>query len=121
MRRRAMPLMAELLNDAHGGEPRAIAAFKAAGEALGFGIARLIAILNPHRIVIAGPGLSASNIIKPALLDGIRDGVIEELSRNVSIEFVPFEMDMIVSGTIDALLREVDGEFTVYASAGVSI
>ncbi len=113
--------MAELLAAAEGGEPKVVAAFQTAGEALGFGIARLIAILNPHRIVIAGPGLSASHIIKPAILAGVADGVIEELRRNVAIEFVPFETDMILRGTIDALLRDVDGEVTAHSSAGASV
>ena len=111
-------LMAELLASAAAGEPRAVAAFKIAGQALGFGIARLIAILNPHRVVIAGPGLSASTIIEPALLAGLQDGVIEELRKNVSIEFVHFETDMILRGTIAALLRDVDGEVTAFPAAG---
>jgi predicted NBD/HSP70 family sugar kinase len=113
--------MDELLTAAQQGEPRAVAAFKAAGEALGFGIARLIAILNPHRVVIAGPGLSASKIIQPALLAGVADGVIEELRKNVAVEFVHFETDMILRGTIDALLREVDGAFTVNPPSGVAV
>ena len=106
--------MAELLAATSAGEPRAVAAFTAAGEALGFGIARLIAILNPHRVVIAGPGLSASDVIQPALLAGVSDGVIEELHKNVVIEFVPFDTDMILRGTIAALLRDVDGEATAF-------
>jgi predicted NBD/HSP70 family sugar kinase len=104
--------MKELLLQAEAGDVMAVQAFEKAGEALGIGIARLIAILNPDRIIIAGPGLNASQIIEPSLHRGVVAGVIEELRRNVVIEFVPFETDMILRGTIAALLRAVDGDFS---------
>ena len=102
--------MKALLDRAVKGDVKAVAAFEKAGEALGIGIARLIAILNPDRIVIAGPGLNASQIIEPSLQRGVVAGVIEELRKNVAIEFVPFETDMILRGTIAALLKAVDGD-----------
>jgi predicted NBD/HSP70 family sugar kinase len=110
-------VMKALLDRAKSGDVSAVRAFEKAGEALGIGIARLIAILNPDRIVIAGPGLYASQIIEPSLHRGVVAGVIEELRRNVVIEFVPFETDMILRGTIAALLRAVDGEFAATALA----
>jgi predicted NBD/HSP70 family sugar kinase len=110
--------MNDLLQKAEAGDVKAVAAFEKAGEALGIGIARLIAILNPNRIVIAGPGLNASQIIEPSLHRGVVAGVIEELRRNVVIEFVPFETDMILRGTIAALLKAVDGDITSQGLAG---
>ncbi len=110
--------MADLLRRAETGDVKAVGAFEKAGEALGIGIARLIAILNPDRIVIAGPGLNASKIIEPSLRQGVVAGVIEELRRNVEIEFVPFETDMILRGTIAAMLKAVDGDITAQGLAG---
>jgi predicted NBD/HSP70 family sugar kinase len=109
--------MKALLKRAEAGDVKAVAAFEKAGEALGIGIARLIAILNPDRIVIAGPGLNASQIIEPSLHRGLIAGVIEELRRNVVIEFVPFETDMILRGTIAAMLKAVDGDITAQGLA----
>jgi predicted NBD/HSP70 family sugar kinase len=103
-------LMQGLLDRAMQGDVKAVQAFEKAGEALGIGIARLIAILNPDRIVVAGPGLHAAHIIEPSLHGGVVAGVIEELRRNVSIEFISFETDMILRGTIAALLKAVDGD-----------
>ena len=37
-------------------------------------------------------------------------GVVDELSRNVEIEVVPIDTDMIIKGTIDRALRHVDRE-----------
>jgi hypothetical protein len=68
--------------------------------------------------VIAGPGLNASKIIEPSLRRGVEVGVIEELRRNVEIEFVPFETDMILRGTIAAMLKAVDGDITAQGLAG---
>jgi predicted NBD/HSP70 family sugar kinase len=110
--------MKALLKRAEQGDVKAVAAFEKAGEALGIGIARLIAILNPDRIIIAGPGLNASQIIEPSLHRGVVAGVIEELRRNVVIEFVPFETDMILRGTIAAMLKAVDGDITAQGLAG---
>lgn len=100
--------MESLLERARTGDALPLQAFATAGEALGFGIARLLAILNPDRIVVAGPGLSARAFIEPALRQAISDGVLEEMRGDVAIEFVSFETDMILRGTIDALLRQVD-------------
>jgi predicted NBD/HSP70 family sugar kinase len=111
-------LMQALLKRAVDGDVKAVQAFEKAGEALGIGIARLIAILNPDRIVIAGPGLNAAHIIEPSLHRGVVAGVIEELRKNVSIEFVSFETDMILRGTIAALLKAVDGDMAAQVMGG---
>jgi predicted NBD/HSP70 family sugar kinase len=110
-------LMQALLDRAMQGDVKAVQAFEKAGEALGFGIARLIAILNPDRIVIAGPGLNAAHIIEPSLHRGVVAGVIEELRKNVTIEFVPFETDMILRGTLAALLKAVDSDMAAQGRA----
>jgi predicted NBD/HSP70 family sugar kinase len=96
------------------GEERAAAAYAKAGEALGFGLARIIAILTPSRIVLAGPGTRAMELIEPHLRRAIEAGVVDELRRNVEIETVPIDTDMIIKGTIDRALRHVDREIFAY-------
>lgn len=95
---------------AHRGEASAIGAYAKAGEALGFGLARIIAILTPSRIVLAGPGTRAMTLIAPHLNRALEAGVVDELRRNVAIEVVPIDTDMIIKGTIDRALRHVDRE-----------
>lgn len=97
--------MIELMNKAKAGDTVALNAYEAAGTALGFGIARTIALLNPDRIILAGPGTRALELIEPAMHRAIKDGVVDEISRHVTIEHVSFDKDMIARGTIDALLR----------------
>jgi predicted NBD/HSP70 family sugar kinase len=100
--------MTELLARAQAGDKAVVAAFAKAGEALGFGISRLIAIINPDRIIVAGPSLPAAEFTEKAMHQAINDGVVEELRRHVSIEYTSFNTDTIVSGTITALLQAVD-------------
>jgi predicted NBD/HSP70 family sugar kinase len=102
--------MLALEEAAHDGESMACGAYAKAGEALGFGLARLIAILTPSRIVLAGPGTRAMALITPHLERALADGVVEELRQNVEIEVVPIANDMIITGAIALALRHVDHE-----------
>ena len=46
----------------------------------------------------------------PHLRQAIEDGVVDELRRNVEIDVVPIDTDMIIKGTIDSTLRALDAE-----------
>lgn len=102
--------MTALETRARAGEAGAREAYAMAGEAIGYGLARLIALLNPGRIVLAGPGTRAIDLIEPQLRRSIEAGVVDELRRNVEIETVPIGTDMIIKGTIDSALATVDQE-----------
>lgn len=107
--------MAALHQRASAGDANARRAFGTAGTALGFGIGRVISILNPDRIVLAGPGLQTSELLETAMRLALEASVVEVLRRDVVIEQVRFSDDMILRGTIDSLLRAVDRE--VFAAA----
>ena len=108
-------VMQALETAARRGDARALAAFHKAGEAIGFGLARMIALLNPDRIVISGPGLRAFDLVEPALKAAIAEGVVPALRQNLKIETLPMDHDMIMTGTIDKLLHDLDRE--VFAKA----
>ncbi|WP_421692820.1 ROK family protein [Aestuariivirga sp.] len=101
---------------AHRGDETASGAYAKAGEALGFGLARLIAILTPSHIVLTGPGTRAMGLIEPAMRRALEEGVVDELRRNVEIEVVPIDTDMIIKGTIDRALRHVDREIFAHGT-----
>ena len=107
--------MTGLHQKAKSGDISAKAAFELAGSALGYGIGRVISILNPDRIVLAGPGLQTSELMDSAMREALEQSVVEVLRRNVTIEQVRFNDDMIVRGTIEALLRAMDRD--VFAAA----
>jgi predicted NBD/HSP70 family sugar kinase len=108
-------VMQALETAARRGDAHALAAFHKAGEAIGFGLARMIALLNPDRIVISGPGIRAFDLVEPALMAAIAEGVVPALRQNLKIETLPMDHDMIMTGTIDKLLHDLDRE--VFAKA----
>jgi predicted NBD/HSP70 family sugar kinase len=85
-----------------------------AGNAIGFGTARVAALLNPERIVIVGPGTRAFDLIEPSMVKAIEDGVTCELRQNLRVEAIPTDLDLIVRGTIDAALRHLDSEIFAF-------
>lgn len=107
----------ELEDAARRGEPRALEAYAKAGEALGFGFARLIALLSPSHIVLAGPGTRAMEFIEPHMRAAIAAGVVDELRRNLEIDIVPIDTDMIIKGTIEGALRFLDREVFAHGPA----
>ncbi len=101
-------IMLALEKAARCGDQSALQAYKQAGEAIGFGLARMIALLNPDRIVISGPGIRAFDLVEPAINAAIEKGVVHALRQNVKIEILAMDHDMIISGTIDKLLHDID-------------
>lgn len=112
-------VMLALENAARGGDINAAAAYAKAGRAIGFGLARMIALLNPDRIVLAGPGTRALDLIEPALRAAIEEGVVEALRTQVKIETAPNNTDMIITGTIAATLRHLDS--TIFSSGPMKL
>ena len=102
------PVMTALATAARNGDPHARRAYDKAGLAIGFGLARLIALLNPDRIVIAGPGTRALDLMETAIDQGMEQGVASALRQKLQIEVIPLDRDMIITGTIEAQLRALD-------------
>ena len=100
--------MRELELAAEAGDTVAINAFNRAGEVLGFGIARLIALINPQRVVLAGPGTRAYGLMKDCIWEALRRGLVHDLRKYVEFEVVPYGKDMITTGTLVETLRHLD-------------
>jgi predicted NBD/HSP70 family sugar kinase len=98
----------ELELAAEAGDAVAINAFNRAGEVLGFGIGRLIALINPQRVVLAGPGTRAYGLMKDCIWEALRRGLVHDLRKYVEFEVVPYGQDMITTGTLVETLRHLD-------------
>lgn len=111
---RATAIPAEVMRNleerARCGDERVRTAYALAGEALGYGLARVIALLSPQRIVLAGPAIRAFDLIGPALEKAIGEGVVAALRTDVTLETAPIDTDMIIQGTVGSALRRVDRE-----------
>ncbi len=104
---------------AHRGDGRARAVYAKVGEALGYGLARVMALVNPRRIVLTGTSTRAFALIEPAMRAAIEAALVEDLRRFTILETLPWERDMIVTGLVaDALSRLDRDVFADPASAG---
>lgn len=88
------------------GDERIRTVYERAGEALGYGLARLMALINPGRIVFTGASTRAFPLIEPAMNRAIEEALVEDLRRFTVLETLPWEKDMILVGLVaDALAR----------------
>lgn len=108
--------MLELENAAKAGEAKAVKAFRGAGLALGFGIARVMALLSPEKVIIAGPGTRALPLMEDAIHEGIEEGLVADLRQGVEIETTVWNWDMIIAGIVSGALRHLDRE--IFSRAG---
>jgi predicted NBD/HSP70 family sugar kinase len=111
----------ELELAAEAGDTVALNAFARAGEALGFGIARLIALINPQHVVLAGPGTRAYGLMKDSVGEALRRGLVHDLRKYVEFEVVPYGKDMITTGMLVDTLRHLDRDVFATGQKGTVI
>lgn len=107
-----------LINDAENGDAGALDAFRAGGTALGYAFARIIATLDPRRIVVTGAASNAFPLMREAALAALDEALVADLRGDVEIEAIAWEEDLILRGTIARALHSLDTE--VFAETGVS-
>lgn len=101
-------VMAGLERDARAGHQPALKAFQDAGRALGFGIARVTALLSPEKIFFAGPGTRAFSLMEKDLQEGLESGLVADLRRELVLEVIEWNQDRIIGGIVAGALRHLD-------------
>lgn len=109
-------VMSELQIAAEAGEAKPLAAFERAGEVLGFGVARLIALINPHLVVFTGPGTRAFHLMRKPLEAALARALVHDLYKDVEFEVAAGDRDYIITGTVMEALGYLDRE--VFAMSG---
>jgi predicted NBD/HSP70 family sugar kinase len=100
----------DFVNRASAGEANIVKAFDRSGEALGYGIARAIALFNPDRIILAGPGMKAVAHIEAGLKRGLDHALVDALLINTRLEYASYDPGVILRGVVSSLLASVDAE-----------
>lgn len=104
---------------AYAGDTHVLGVYAGVGKALGYGLARLMALINPSRIVLTGASTRAYPLFQAAMSEAIDAALVEDLRRFTVIETLPWERDMIVAGMISDSLARLDREiFANPADAG---
>jgi predicted NBD/HSP70 family sugar kinase len=96
-----------IVSAARQGDPLAKTALCEAGEALGFGIANVVQLINPSLVVLAGKfANAASDFLLEEVTRAIEVQCFETISRGLEVRVAPFRKDAGPVGC--ALLASVD-------------
>jgi len=97
----------ELLSLAQMGDACAVRIFHEAGRILGIGIATLINLFNPKKIIISGEGTREGDFLFTPMKQSIQQNTMPGLSDPEIVEIVPWGDDAWARGAAGLVLREV--------------
>ena len=97
----------ELLSLAQAGEAGAIQIFDQAGRILGLGIANLINLFNPKKIIISGEGTREGDFLFVPMQESIQQNTMPGLFDPSTIQIAPWGDDAWARGAAGLVLREV--------------
>lgn len=109
--------LAALIAKADRGDKDALGAFTAAGRVLGFGLARLLAIVDPERIVLTGAAMRAFKFMEEAMHAGLEEALVEDLRQNFEIDVMPWNEDFIRRGLIAQAMDHLDQQYSSKAAS----
>jgi glucokinase-like ROK family protein len=97
----------ELLSLAQAGENAAIQIFDQAGRVLGIGIANLINLFNPKKIIISGEGTREGDFLFVPMQESIQQHTMPGLYDPDTVVIAPWGDDAWARGAAGLVLREV--------------
>lgn len=106
-----------LADAARASEGRERAAFRRAGEAIGYGMGNLFALFDPAPVAIVGPGALAFDILEEPIRAAIAQTAGGQHSGAISFATEPNEMPLIREGCAMTALAFVDDQVATRASA----
>jgi predicted NBD/HSP70 family sugar kinase len=89
-------------------------AFRKAGQAIGFGLGNLFALVDPAPVAIVGIGAAAFDLIEPSLREAISRTAGGQHSHAISFDTDPNELPLIREGCTMRALTYLDAE--IFAS-----
>jgi len=99
--------MSDLLIKAQADEVGVRAIFARAGDILGQGIANLLNIFNPQKIIISGEGTRAGDLLFGPMRESIARNVMPGLARDTSIQIDAWGDDAWAHGAASLVLRQL--------------
>lgn len=108
--------LARLIELAGSGDLDACTAFHEAGRVLGYGLARVIAMIDPKRVVLTGAAMRAFAFMEKGMWEGLEEALVADLRNNFSLDVMPWNEDFIRSGLIAQSMERLDKDFLGTAS-----
>ncbi|PVB62242.1 ROK family protein [Labrenzia sp. 011] len=103
--------LGRLIERAASGDDDARQAFHAAGRVLGYGIARVIAMIDPKRLVLTGAAMRAFDFMEKGMREGLEEALVADLRNNFTLDVMPWNEDFIRSGLIAQSMERLDKDF----------
>lgn len=97
-----------LIQRAEAGERAARHAFNLAGRAIGFGLGRMMTIVDPSHVLIVGPGARALELMRPEIEQAIRGSLIGSINGVPSTTGQRDEAEPIFRGLLMKTLSDID-------------
>ena len=110
------PLSISILKKAaDAGDQESLEIYSEAGDAIGIGIAGLINIFNPDKVIVGGP-ISISGIhLLPAIINSVKKHTLPDLNQNVEILLSEFGRDAVLIGAIASVTNQILSTPTIVA------
>lgn len=89
------------------GDAEAIETFAEAGKSMGVGIASLVNIFNPQKIVLGGPLIVAGDYLLPAIRESIVMHSLLEIHKQVEVVLSAFGPDASAIGAISMVVDDI--------------
>lgn len=104
--------MARLAEAARRGDAAAQVAFAEAGNAIGYGLGRVFAMIDPLPIVLTGSGAKAIDLLEPAIRQGIFESAVEGLGADAPLILMEDTDALVFDAATAHALAALDGEFS---------
>ena len=95
----------EVAAKARAGDPKLLEVFRRAGETLGLGIANLINVIDPGKVIITGGGVRAADLIEPSVRKAIAENCVESLRDRCEIVFHDWSDEVLARGAAALVLQ----------------
>jgi glucokinase-like ROK family protein len=97
----------ELLELARRGDPAVVQIFSRAGRILGLGIANLVNLFNPKKIIISGEGTRAGEFLFGPMKESVQQNTMPGLFDPATVQIAPWGDDAWARGAAGLVLREL--------------
>jgi predicted NBD/HSP70 family sugar kinase len=105
--------MAAIEDRARNGDPSALAAYREAGCAIGFGLGRLFALIGSVPVAFTGSGTRVMTLIDTGLRDGFEQSLVEDLRGRLDYETIEDDAALVFKGLAMTGLSRLDSEDVV--------
>ena len=102
--------MALVEERAREGDEHALAAYREAGCAIGFGLGRLFALIGPVPVAFTGSGTRTMDLLEDGLRDGFEQSLVEDLRGELVFETLGDEAALVFKGLTMGALNRLDTE-----------